>query len=66
MSSILASACARFLDILLLIAMIYGIQKNLCSGMTMNIEDPGNPTFVLTLAFFSYFAGYSQSKLDNE
>ena len=66
MSYILATVCARFFDILLLTAMIYGIQKNFCSGMTMNIEDPGNPTFVLTLACLSYFAGYSQSRMDNE
>jgi hypothetical protein len=34
--------------------------------MTMNIEDPGNPTFVLTISFLSYFSGYSQSRMDNE
>ena len=65
MPSILSYAFARFIDILLLIAMVYGIQKNLCSGMTMNIEDPGNPTFILTISFLSYFSGYSQSRMDN-
>ena len=56
---------ARFIDIILLIGIIYVIQTNIWSGMTMNIEDNGNPTFILTLASSCYFAGYSQCKIDN-
>lgn len=55
----------RLIDIIVLIAIIYGIQYNIWSGMTMNIEDYGNATFILTIAFSCYLAGYGQCRMDN-
>lgn len=55
---------ARIIDILLLIAIVYGIQKNLGSGMEINIEDHGNLIFVLTLGFSAFGAGFSQAKME--
>ena len=54
----------RIIDVLLLISIVYGIQKNFGSGMEMNIEDHGNLTFVLTLGFSAFFAGFAQAKLE--
>lgn len=65
MNSFISYAITRFIDIILLIGIIYTIQMNIWSGMTMNIEDSGNPTFILTLASSCYFAGYSQCRMDN-
>jgi len=64
MVSILSYMFARFIDVLLLISIVYGIQKNFGSGMVMNIEDHGNLTFVLTLGFSAFFAGVAQAKLE--
>ena len=64
MESILSYMCARIIDVLILITIVYGIQKNLGSGMMMNIEDHGNLEFVLTLGLTSYFAGAAQAKLE--
>ena len=57
---------ARIIDILLLIAIIYGIQKYTGSSMVMNIEDHGNFIFVFTVAFCSFFAGVAQNRMDTK
>jgi hypothetical protein len=64
MTSILSYTLTRFIDIVLLISIIYVIQKNIGSGMTMNITDQGNLTFALTLSIMSYIAGVSQTKME--
>jgi len=65
MASIVSYMFSRIIDVLLLVAIVYGIQKNFASGMKMNIEDHGNLTFVLTLGFSAFFAGMAQAKLEN-
>ena len=64
MASIVSYMFSRIIDVLLLVVIVYGIQKNLGSGMVMNIEDHGNLTFVLTLGFAAFFAGMAQAKLE--
>ena len=64
MVSILSYIFSLIIDVLLLIAIVYGIQKNFGSGMVMNIEDHGNLIFVLTLGFSAFFAGIAQAKLE--
>ena len=65
MVSIVSYMFSRIIDVLLLVAIVYGIQKNFGSGMEMNIEDHGNLIFVLSLGFAAFFAGMAQAKLDN-
>ena len=60
MTEFLTYILARILDILVLVTIVYTIHKYIGSEMTMNIEDPGNLCFVLTLSFTSFFAGASQ------
>jgi len=62
MTEFLTYILARILDILVLVTIVYTIHKYIGSEMTMNIEDPGNLSFVLTLSFTSFFAGASQVK----
>ena len=64
MTAFLTYLLARILDVLILVAIVYTIHKYIGSEMTMNIKDPGNLSFVLTLAFTSFFAGASQSKFE--
>ncbi len=55
---------ARIIDIILLVSIIYGIQKYTGKGMEMNIEDSGNFIFITTLSTSSYLAGYCQRNLE--
>jgi hypothetical protein len=62
MTAFLTYLLARILDVLTLVTIVYATHKYVGSEMTMNIEDPGNLCFVLTLSFTSFFAGASQAK----
>lgn len=64
MPSILSYMFARIIDIILLILIVFMFHKYLGSGMEMNIEDPGNLSFVLTLGFVAFGAGFSQAKME--
>ena len=55
---------ARIIDIILLVSIIYGIQKFTGKGMKFNIEDSGNLIFISTLSICAYVAGYCQRNLE--
>ena len=63
MPSILSYMFARIIDILLLISIVFMVHKYL-GWDEMNIEDPGNLSFVLTLGSVAFGAGFSQAKME--
>ena len=54
----------RFIDILLLISLIYTGQKYIGNEITINIEEKGNFFFMFTLSSLSFLAGMGQARMD--